>query len=90
LNFEEINTVAWSKRYNAFDDFDVRLKAIARETDSEFISKIEAICPNLHCELMIGSQIGYVDGQHWTVSGMQHYGTKLADTAVFKRLTFSE
>ncbi|MFN7056727.1 SGNH hydrolase domain-containing protein [Hyphomonas sp.] len=84
--FDSINESAWGRRSRIFDDFDARLKAIAEETGVAFISKTEAVCPNLVCEIMIGTELGYTDTQHWTVAGMEHYGRRMVETPVFRRL----
>jgi len=81
---DQINKVAWSKRYGIFDEFDVRLRVIAEISNVYFISKRELICPNYICQIQIGDKLGYWDTQHWTPDGMRLYGKRLVSDPLFK------
>lgn len=83
-NIDEINTSAWGKRYKIFDNVDNILMEVAQDSGSYFISKNEIVCPDQQCEILIESDIGYVDSAHWSLVGLEYYGNILINHEVFK------
>ena len=65
-NVEDINSVAWERRYRAFDAYDRQLLKVATDTGSYFISKNDLVCPDEKCDVLIGLDMGYADGSHWS------------------------
>lgn len=82
-SIEDINERSWQRRYRIFDDFDSILAGVADQTDSDFISKNELVCPDKKCKLLIDNEFGYTDSQHWSLVGMNYYGRLLASDKAF-------
>jgi hypothetical protein len=83
---EEINKVAWSRRYKHLEQGDTILEHVASETGSYFISKHQIICPSERCDVIIDREMGFVDSSHWSLIGMKYYGRKLLETPDFKTI----
>jgi len=83
---EEINKVAWSRRYVHLKQGDSSLNKVALETDSYFISKLDMICPLEKCVMLIDGHMGYVDSNHWSAVGMKYYGARLLETREFQEI----
>lgn len=79
-----INSVAWDRRYTIFDDMEPMLAGIASDAGVSFVSKANAVCPDKLCDIVIASEIGYTDPQHWSVAGMKFYGARLVSDPVFR------
>lgn len=86
-SIDEINKVAWERRYKIFDDYDKIFTDVANETGSYFISKNELVCPDQKCILLIGLDMGYTDGQHYSLVGLKYYGGLLVNHKSFKDAT---
>ncbi len=76
-SLDQIDPVATSTRSKAFDPFEEDLRRAATQHGAVYISKVDVVCPNSHCEVLLDDDIGYVDGSHWSKSGMHYYGSKL-------------
>lgn len=83
-NIDDINAVAWNRRYKVFEEADAMLAEIARKTGSGFISKNNIVCREKKCILLIDNVFGYTDDQHWSNKGMEYYGNLLLSDEVFK------
>ena len=83
-NIEEINAVAWNRRYKVVEEADAILTEIAQNTGSRYISKNEIVCPKKKCTLLINNEFGYTDDQHWSNIGMAYYGNLLLSHQNFK------
>lgn len=68
---EEINKVAWSRRYKNLKQEDTILEHVASETSSYSISKNQIICPSERCVVIIDREMGFVDCSHWTLIGVK-------------------
>ncbi len=82
---QQVNQFAWNRRYKTFDDFDSILSGIADEAGARFVSKWDLVCPGNACDMVIGSELGYTDAQHWSVAGMKLYGGRLIKDPIFKQ-----
>jgi hypothetical protein len=81
---DAINSTAWARRYKRPDKLDRKLRAIARRTDSDFISKMELVCPGQRCWMVLDDHVAFTDSQHWTVAGMRHFGELLVQQPEFR------
>jgi peptidoglycan/LPS O-acetylase OafA/YrhL len=82
---QQVNQFARNRRYKTFDDFDAILSGIAGEAGVAFISKWDLVCPDKVCDMVIGSELGYTDAQHWSLAGMKLYGSRLIADPVFQQ-----
>jgi hypothetical protein len=83
-DIDDINSVAWNRRYKVVEEADVILAEIARETESWFIPKNDIVCPDQKCTLLIDNAFGYTDDQHWSNVGMEYYGNLLLSHERYK------
>jgi peptidoglycan/LPS O-acetylase OafA/YrhL len=81
---DAINSTAWARRYKRPDKLDRKLRAIARRTDSDFISKMELVCPGQRCWMVLDDHVAFTDSQLWTVAGMRHFGELLVQQPEFR------
>ncbi|MEZ5946113.1 MAG: acyltransferase family protein [Hyphomonas sp.] len=82
---QQVNQFAWNRRYKTFDDLDTLLSSMAGEAGVAFISKWDLVCPDDLCDMVIGSELGYTDAQHWSLAGMKLYGGRLGADPVFRQ-----
>jgi peptidoglycan/LPS O-acetylase OafA/YrhL len=83
-DIDDINAVAWNRRYKVVEEADAILAEIARDTESWFIPKNDIVCPYQKCTLLIDNAFGYTDDQHWSNVGMEYYGNLLLSHERFK------
>jgi len=83
---EAMNRSAWSRRDKEFDGFDEKLEEVAVQVGAYFISKNDIVCPDKVCDIGLGPDIGYMDAHHWTVAGLEVYGSRLVNSPTFKGL----
>jgi hypothetical protein len=81
---DQVNAIAWQLRHRNFDNFDRQLGAIADQTDSLFISKIDLVCPRKKCWVVLNGQFAFIDSNHFSLAGIRRLGELLVQQPEFR------
>lgn len=81
----EINAAAKNLQRDG-SAIDSALKGVADDANVSFISKVEIVCPDGECDILLDDRLSYSDRSHWTWEGARLFGSRLVDHPVFQRL----
>jgi len=85
-NVADIDEIAWERRRKDREQVDQLVQAASQAVPTAFISKLDIVCPEARCDILLGDQLSYADGNHWTVEGMKLFGRRLVRHPTFIKL----